>query len=220
MSSGLTCTGDMECPMNSISDLTVDHYLWTVASDSPSPGGGAVAAMVVAQAAGLAAMAGRYSAGRSGSDPGRTSDLIAEADRLREHAAHLADADAEAYEAYLKAVRLSREHDPAGRAAAIAAATSDAADVPLRTAEAAADVARIALVLVEHGNRNLRSDAAAAALMAGSAATTAAIMVVENLAKASDDPRNARAVDAAARARTHADKATAAFGPVAAGVLA
>lgn len=205
--------------MNSISDLTVDQYLWTVASDSPSPGGGAVAALVVAQAAGLAAMAGRYSAGRRGSDAALTSDLIAEADRLREHAAQLADADAEAYEAYLRAVRLSREHDPAGRAAAIAAATSDAADVPLKTAETAADVARVALILVEQGNRNLRSDAAAAALLAASAATTAAIMVVENLSRTPDDHRNGRAVDAAARARTHADKATASFGPVAAGVL-
>lgn len=138
---------------------------------------------------------------------------------LREHAAQLADADAEAYEAYLGAARLSHEHDPAGRAAAIAAATSDAADVPPKPAETAADVARVALILVEQGNRNLRSDAAAAALVAASAATTAAIMVVENLARTPDDPRNGRAVDTAARARTAADKATASFGPVAAGVL-
>ncbi len=216
----MTSTGDMETS-DELDQRPDRRPVPVVASDSPSPGGGAVAALVVAQAAGVAAMAGRYSAGHSGSDAAPLSDLIADADRLREHAAQLADADAdaEAYEAYLRAVRMSREHDPAGRAAAIATATSDAADVPLKTAGAAADVARIALVLVEHGNRNLRSDAAAAASLAASAATTAAIMVVENLAKTPDDPRIARAVDAAARARTHADKAIAAFGPVAAGVL-
>ena len=104
MSSGMTSTGDME--MSDELDQRPDRRpVPVVASDSPSPGGGAVAALVVAQAAGVAAMAGRYSAGHSGSDAAPLSDLIADADRLREHAAQLADADAEAYEAYLRAVR-------------------------------------------------------------------------------------------------------------------
>ncbi|TCK21331.1 cyclodeaminase/cyclohydrolase family protein [Pseudonocardia endophytica] len=208
--------------MSSFSDMTVDQFLWSVASDAPSPGGGAVAAIVVAQAAGLAAMAGRYSLGRKAEDSDDTvaiSEMVRAADRLRDEAAPLADADGEAYEGYLRAVRLPREPDPAARSEAIIKATSAAADVPLATAEAAAEVARIAAELVERGNKNLRGDAAAAALMAASAATTAAIMVVDNLSRVPDDPRRDRAVQAAAEARGSADQATARFPGVAARLL-
>lgn len=205
--------------MNSISDMTVDHFLDRVSSDAPSPGGGAVAAVVVAQAAALAAMAGRFSLGRQGSDAVSASELVAAADRLRETATPLADEDASAYEGFLRAVRMPRDPDPAARSRAIADATVIAAQVPLATAEAAADVVRIAEELVKGGNPNLRGDAAAAALLAAAAAATAAIMVVENHAKRPEHPHVTRALKAAADARTGADRAIHEFPRVAAEVL-
>jgi formiminotetrahydrofolate cyclodeaminase len=42
----------------------LDEFLEAVAADTPAPGGGSVAAVVVAMAAGLTAMAARFSVGR------------------------------------------------------------------------------------------------------------------------------------------------------------
>ncbi|WP_253258285.1 formate--tetrahydrofolate ligase [Pseudonocardia sp. N23] len=92
-----------------------------------------------------------------------------------------------------------------------AAARSHAADVPLATAEAAAEVAGIAAPLVESGNRNLRADAATAVFLAAAAAASAATMVVENLAGDPADPRPARGARAVAMSRAHAAAALAAF---------
>jgi formiminotetrahydrofolate cyclodeaminase len=206
--------------VSSLRDLTVAEFLDAVASDDPAPGGGAVAALVTAQAAGLAAMAGRFSIGRStGADAATIDEIVAEAERLRAAAAPLADADADAYEAFLAAVRLPREPDPQERAQAVSAALSAAADVPLTTAEAAARVVELAARLVVDGNPNLRGDAVAAAMFAAAAASTAAVMVTENLARTPDDARIARAVQAAAAARRSADEALGRFGVVAVEVL-
>ena len=205
--------------MNSISDMTIEGFLSKVASDAPSPGGGAVAALVVAQAAGLAAMAGRFSLGRGSIDTVAVTELVAAADRLRDVSAPLADEDASAYEGFLRAVRIPRDQDPAGRARAIREATDVAAEVPLATVEAAAEVVRLAERLVAEGNPNLRGDAAAAALLAAAAGTTAAIMVIENLAKMPDDPRIARATRAAASAQAGANRAVGHFPAVSAEVV-
>lgn len=206
--------------MSSLGDLTVSAFLDAVASDDPAPGGGAVAALVTAQAAGLAAMAGRFSIGRStGTDSATIDEIVAEAERLRAESAPLADADAAAYEAFLAAVRLPREPDAEGRARAVSTALSAAADVPLATAEAAARVVELAGRLVVDGNPNLRGDALAAAMLAAAAASTAAVMVAENLARTPDDGRIARAAKAAAAARRSADAALGRFGVVAEEVL-
>jgi methenyltetrahydrofolate cyclohydrolase len=204
--------------MRSLRDLSVERWLEQIASEAPAPGGGAVAALAVAQAAALAGMAGRFSVGRPGLDTIVVEDLIAAADRLRDLGAVLADADAAVYEDYLAAVRMPREPDPASRSAAIAEARSAAADVPLQTAEAAADVARLALAVLDHGNPGLRSDAAASAFLAAAAATVGAMMVTDNLAKQTDDPRVAEAVALARTVRGAADDALARFPALAAGL--
>lgn len=183
--------------MDALSEMTVGRYLDAVASEEPAPGGGAVAALVVAQAAGLAAMAARFSIGRARElDAAECVELVARAEELRAQAAPLADADADAYGGFLAAVRMPRDDGPA-RSRAIAAARSRAADVPLQTAELAAEVVAIGVRLAERGNRQLRGDASAAALLGAAAASTAALMVADNLAATPEDPRLARAQAAA-----------------------
>lgn len=181
----------------SLSDRTVRDLLDDVAARTPAPAGGAVAALVAAQAAALAGMASRFAAD--------ARDVAAAADRLRHLAAALADDDIAAYSAFMAARRTPGE----------GAARSHAADVPLATAEAAAEVAALAAPLVTDGNRNLRADAATAVFLAAAAAAAAATMVAENLAGTLDDPRLGRAAHAAAAARAAADTAFSAFPAVA-----
>jgi glutamate formiminotransferase/formiminotetrahydrofolate cyclodeaminase len=163
----------------------VGLLLEDVASERPAPGGGSVAALAVALAAGLAAMAARLSVGRW-DDAAAT---VERADALRKHAAPLAPADARAYEEVITALRLQKHLEPVVREAAIESALSRAADLPLEIARAGAEVALLAADAAEHGNPNLRGDATAGALLAAAAARAAANLVEINLAASPGDDR-------------------------------
>ena len=167
--------------MTSLLDLRVADLLDAVAAREPAPGGGAVAALAAALAAGLVSMANRF------------SEVGAERpEELRVAAAVLADADAAAYDGYLRAARSARV---SGDRDAARAALDAATDVPLAVLDVAGEVAQLAAAVTADGNQRLRGDATAAALMAAAAAEIAAVLVRENVG--AGDPR---AVQAAARA--------------------
>jgi formiminotetrahydrofolate cyclodeaminase len=168
-------------------DLPLGEFLDRVASDRPAPGGGSVAAIAVAVAAGLAGMAARLS--KSQLDD--SSELAVRADASRRRVASLARADAESYGRVLDAYR---EPDPETRAARVRDALSGAADVPLAVAEIGSEVAGIAARLVEEGNPNLEGDALTAALLSEAAVRAAAALASINLSTAKvDDGRIGRA---------------------------
>ena len=86
----------MPTPENTAPDylnLSLGEFLDRVASDSPAPGGGSVAAIAVALAAGLAGMAARLSSTQLADAP----ELAEQADAARLRVAPLARADAESY---------------------------------------------------------------------------------------------------------------------------
>jgi formiminotetrahydrofolate cyclodeaminase len=168
-------------------DLPLGEFLERVASDSPAPGGGSVAAVAVALAAGLAGMAARLSSAQLADAP----ELAGRADAARLRVAPLARADAESYGRVLEAYR---ESDPEARAARVRGALSGAADVPLAVAEAGNEVVGIASRLAEEGNPNLEGDALASVLLAGAGVRAAAKLVGINLSTANvDDDRLKRA---------------------------
>lgn len=169
-------------------DLPLGRFLELVASRRPAPGGGSVAAAVVAAAAGLAGMTARLSSGHLDAAP----DLSGEADRLREEAAPLVRADAEAYGRVLEA-RRSRE--------GVQAALSEAAEVPLQIAGVGARVARLAARLAGEGNPNLKGDAIAAVLLAEAATSAAAELVRINEPEGERVRQAGRFARAAAEAR-------------------
>jgi formiminotetrahydrofolate cyclodeaminase len=136
------------------------QFLESVSSGEPAPGGGAVAAVAVASAAGLSGMAARFSTKQLDD----ATKLAERADLLRERVAPLAQADAESYEAVLAAYRLPR--DSQNRGQRIQAALTEAADVPLSIAEVGAEVAELAVYLVDNGSLNMEGDTVAAVLLA------------------------------------------------------
>jgi methenyltetrahydrofolate cyclohydrolase len=167
--------------------VSVGEFLDLVASDTPAPGGGSVAAVAVALAAGLSGMAARLSTGQLADAP----ELADQADASRRRVAPLAAADAESYGSVLAAYR---EPDPEARTVRARDALSGAADVPLAVAEIGNDVAGVAARLAEEGNPNLRGDALAAVLLAGAGVRTASALVGINLSSANvDDDRLRRA---------------------------
>ena len=182
----------------------LERFLDLVAAREAAPGGGAVTAVTVAAAAGLTAMAARF----SGSQIPASAEIAEQADELRHRAMRLAAEDADAYTAVLTAYALPREPDPARRTAQIRQALRGAAEVPADVAGVAAEAAVLGLRVAREGNPNLRGDAVTAILLAEAAARAAAGLVQVNaeLGKLGPDlpDRAGAAVSAAARAREQA----------------
>jgi formiminotetrahydrofolate cyclodeaminase len=156
-------------------DQPLTDFLDSVASGEPAPGGGAVAAVAVALAAGLCSMAAQLSADYLADAP----ELAERAEHLRQRVAPLAQEDATAYGRVVAAHRAPR--DLVERQQRIRTALSGATDVPLAIAETGATVAEVATLLAREGNPNLRGDAVAAVLLAEAGVRAAAVLVEINM---------------------------------------
>jgi formiminotetrahydrofolate cyclodeaminase len=158
-------------------DQPVRGFLDGLAARTPTPGGGGAAAAVGAMAAGLVAMAARFSA-RQLPEAG---DLADEADRARYMASQLVDMDARAYAAVLAARGPERKERLLG-----------AAMIPLEMAAIGAKVAGLAVRVAEAGNPNLRGDAVSGAVLAAASARSAARLVDINVRLGGLDPELSR----------------------------
>jgi methenyltetrahydrofolate cyclohydrolase len=178
-----------------LQDLSVRSLLDEVASESPTPGGGALAALTGALAAGLVEMAARNSP-----EWELRGAAIAQARVLRERLAELAPLNDEVYEHALAALRLPGAVDSESKSELIGSSLERAAAFPLAIAEAASNVAELAAVVSEDGSPVARADATAAAMLALGATRAAAHLVEINLGVREQDERLLRATRLAADA--------------------
>jgi len=186
-------------------DLRLREFLDEIGAEGRTPGGGSVAALVTAIAAGLLAKVARTSAATWPEAAG----IVAQAQSLRDRSAPLVQADADQYEAALRARGQSGEGQGARLDFALGEAYAKAAEPPLEIARAASDVALLALTVAQNGDRALYADAVTAALLAAAAAKAAAELVAVNLTASSDDPRVLEAAKAAEEAARAAEAARA-----------
>jgi formiminotetrahydrofolate cyclodeaminase len=180
-------------------EQTVGGYLERLAAREAAPGGGAAAALHVAQGAALIAMVARYSSGEKYAEHAdRVPAITAESDQLRERALELAEEDARAFGAVADAYKLPRAdgEQKAARSRAIADALAGAARPPADVIEVAARVIALAEDLLPVGNPNVVTDIAAATEAARAAATTARVNVEINLGGIKDDALRAELTDA------------------------
>jgi methenyltetrahydrofolate cyclohydrolase len=180
-----------------VRDETIGAFLGQLAARIPAPGGGAVAALHAAQSAALIAMVARYSNGAR-YDRDLMAGIFTEADRLRDHALTLAEADAAAFGAVSAAYQLPKEtyEQKQGRSAAIARALSGAARPPADVIRTALSLIELAEELLPAGNRNVITDVAAAAARA--AAVTARVNIEVNLRGIADSAAKAELTGTAA----------------------
>ena len=178
----------------------LDRFLDELESPAPSPCGGTAAAITAAMAASLVTMVAR---GSSDWDDG--PGIASQARALRSRLTALGEEDATAFAQVLVTMR-----DPTGtpeqRDFALGLALLRAAEVPLRIAEAAADVAELAAAAAGEGSPHLQPDATAAAALAEAATQAATHLVEINLAIVPGDRHSEKATSlasaaAAARAR-------------------
>ena len=151
----------------SIARETVDGFLSTLASDAPTPGGGAVAAVSGATGAALISMVCNLTIGRKGYEEAedRMREILTDAETARTVFLDLADRDATAFDGVMAAFKMPKETDAekAVRSQAIQQGYEQAAVVPLEIARRAAELMELARETTEIGNANAASDGACAA---------------------------------------------------------
>lgn len=155
-------------PPGPLMGLGVGEFTEVLASSSPAPGGGSVAALCGALAAGLAAMVARLTRGKAyAAVEGEMADRCKEADALREKLERQVDADTEAFNQVMAAFKLPKGTDTeiAARQAAIQEATKGATLVPCSVMEMGVEALKFAARAAEVGNTNSASDAGVAALL-------------------------------------------------------
>jgi glutamate formiminotransferase/formiminotetrahydrofolate cyclodeaminase len=169
---------------------TLSGFVAAVASSAPVPGGGSVAAHAGALAAALAHMVTGLTIGRKKyvAVEAQMTRVAESAALLGNRLAGLVQEDADAYALVSAAYKLPNVAGEAAtaRAAAIQAALLKASQVPLETARACAEVARLAITCAKDGNSNAVSDAGVAALLAEAACKGAAYNVRINVASMID----------------------------------
>ncbi|MBU0494902.1 MAG: cyclodeaminase/cyclohydrolase family protein [Chloroflexi bacterium] len=172
-------------------DKPVTQFLDELASKSPAPGGGSVAALSGALGAALVSMVCNLTLGKKkyADVQSEIEDLLAQSEDLRRGLVDLLEADVAAYTAVSQAMKLPRDTDEqkAHRDAEMDVALKNATEVPLRVARACAAVMDLCQPAAEKGNVNAVSDAGVAVLMAEAGLRSAALNVLINLGWIKDE---------------------------------
>jgi glutamate formiminotransferase/formiminotetrahydrofolate cyclodeaminase len=165
--------------------MTLRGFADELSMDSPTPGGGSVAALCGALSAGLAAMVANLTVGKKGYEAAR-ADMIASAVRaqtLKDELLEAVDRDTKAFNKVMDAFRLPKttSEQAAEKERAIEEANKEATLVPLEVLEKAVEAVGLAKVAAAKGNKNSISDAGVAGLAGQAAGEGAYYNVLINL---------------------------------------
>lgn len=179
-----------------LKDLTVERFTEVLASESPAPGGGSVAALCGSLSAGLAAMTANLAAGKRGWEDkiNLFSNIAFESQQIREQLVFLIDEDTRAFNKVMEAFGLpkSTEEEKAIRKQAIQQANLYAAEIPLQVMQTAARLFPILKEMIEKGNPSSITDAGVGVLCACTAIEGAGMNVLINLSGIDGESDKAR----------------------------
>ena len=169
----------------------VHGFLSELASSSPAPGGGSVAALTGACGAGLVSMVCNLTIGKEKySDvEDEIKKVLRSSEKLRNELIKLIDDDTNAFNDVMKAFKMPKEtaEEKKTRSDAIQIGYQKAAQVPLNTAQTCEKILDFALVVAEKGNQNSITDAGVAAIMAQAGVESALYNVEINLGSIKDE---------------------------------
>jgi methenyltetrahydrofolate cyclohydrolase len=171
-------------------DKTVSQFLDELASNSPAPGGGSVAALAGALGAALTSMVCNLTFGKKKyvDVQEELKGVLEQSESIRKELTQLIDKDTEAFNSVMAAFGLPKgtEAEQAARSAAIQEATKGATMIPLRVMLACEKALALAKTVAQKGNKNSASDAGVAALMLRAGCAGAALNVRINLGGIND----------------------------------
>lgn len=174
-----------------LASMDLYRFADELASDSPAPGGGSVAALNGTLSAGLAAMVGNLTYSKRAYKEVKQVmiELSDKAQRLKDFFTEAIDKDTEAFDRVMAAFSLPKgtDEETAARNQAIQDATKEATLIPFSVLEKAGEVAEMALTVAQKGNQNSLSDSGVAGLAAAAAAEGALYNVMINLESIEDE---------------------------------
>ena len=171
--------------------MKVDSFLSELASKSPAPGGGSVAALAGGMGAALSSMVCNLTIGKEkyADVQKEIKDVLKKSESLRKRLTELIDEDTDAFNDVIKAFKMPKETEKQkeARSKAIQEGYKSAAKVPLETARTCEQIMDVAKVVAEKGNKNSITDAAVSALMAKVGVKSAILNVKINLGSIKDE---------------------------------
>lgn len=181
--------------MSYIENLTLRQWVDDISSDSPVPGGGAVAALNASLASALCTMAANLTVGRKFYNEydedvkEKIRRVIDEAQVLKDRFLRLVEEDMEAFNQVMAAYRLPKESEEEKkiRSLKIQEGLINAVRVPLEVSRNLAGMFEYVKTLCIYGNPNCITDAGVGALQAMAALEGAVLNVRINLASIKDE---------------------------------
>ncbi len=170
-----------------LTDTKLEGFVAEVASVSPAPGGGSVAALSGTLAAALTSMVANNALKKKKVDRQAVKELLDELLPLRESLLAAVDADTDAFNLVMKALALPKD-PPDVRQRALVHATKQATRVPLQVVEHCALLTDIMVKVTAHARKSLASDLGVGVETLACAVQGAAYNVLINLPGLSDAP--------------------------------
>lgn len=171
--------------------MKVKDFIEELSTDSPAPGGGSVSALMGSLAAALASMVAALTHGKKGMEEKKPEmeEVGTKAQDLKDRLASLVDADTEAFNKLMTAMRMPKKSDEqkAARNAAVQGATKEATKIPLEAAGLCAEILELADVAARRGLKASVSDAGVAAEAALAGLRGARLNVLINLQDIEDE---------------------------------
>lgn len=169
---------------------SLQQYFDDLSSNSPTPGGGNVAALCGALSASLGTMVCNLTIGKK-KYVDVEAEMISVKQKLESYQKtfiELGAKDNAAFDKVMAAFKLPKETDAEKevRSAKIEEATIGAADIPAQVMKTCSDVLPLLKVVIDKGNKNSLSDAGVAASLIGTAAKSAYMNVVINCSSLSN----------------------------------
>lgn len=176
--------------MTKLIKMNLKSFLDELASNSPAPGGGSVAALSGALGAALSSMVCNLTIGKQGYETVQEEikEMLQRSEELRKHLTELIEKDTAAFNEVMKAIKLPKETEEQkeSRRQAMQTAFRHAAEVPLETARTCMQIMDVARVVAEKGNKNSISDTAVSVFLAQAGVQAAVVNVRTNLGSIKD----------------------------------
>ena len=172
-------------------DKKISNFLDELASNSPTPGGGSVAALAGALGAALISMVGNLTVGKKKYEDVEEDikKILSSSEKLRYELSQLIEEDVKVFNNFMATYKMPKETEDEKkvRAEKIQESLIEAAKVPLRVAYKCLDILSLSKEVAEKGNVNVVSDAGVAVLMAEAALESAILNVKINLKMIKDE---------------------------------
>ncbi|KYK23355.1 hypothetical protein AYK24_01035 [Thermoplasmatales archaeon SG8-52-4] len=174
-----------------LASMKINTFLSELASSSPAPGGGSVAALSGSLGAALSSMVCNLTIGKEKYTDvqDEIKKVLKKSEEIRKRLTKLIDKDTQAFNDVIKAFKMPKETEEQKkkRSQAIQEGYKKAASVPLDTAKTCEKIIDLAKAVAEKGNQNSITDSAVSALMAQAGIESAVLNVKINLGSIKDE---------------------------------